>query len=166
MLRREKEEVEEGGGCRWSLLIASSSSRMEAARRCKCRTCCERSMVSGAMEEGAELLSLRLRVGTGGAVTFPALKQHPISVSTFLKCFPHTLSLLSCYVLSLMGRSVQVGPCLLWAPYIPSYSDESNPCLIDTIETKRNSSFLRRCKRKIKIPCWWTISRLIVTPHY
>ncbi|KAL0659912.1 hypothetical protein Bca4012_080497 [Brassica carinata] len=68
MLRREKEEVEEGGGCRWSLLIASSSSRMEAA-------------------EGAELLSLRLRVGTGGAVTFPALKQHPISVSTLARAY-------------------------------------------------------------------------------
>ncbi|CAN6880085.1 unnamed protein product [Brassica oleracea] len=109
MLRREKEEVEEGGGCRWSLLIASSSSRMEAARRCKCRTCCERSLESGATEEGAELLSLRLRVGTGGAVTFPALKQHPISVSTFLiKCFPHTLS-------SLLLRVILNGPiCTGW----------------------------------------------------
>ncbi|CAG7884566.1 unnamed protein product [Brassica rapa] len=154
MLRLEKEEEEEeeeeegGGGCRWSLLIASSS-RMEAAvavRRCKCRTCCERSLESGTTEEGAELLSLRLRVGTGGAVTF---KQHPISFSTFLM-LSHSLSLLR-YVLSLMGRFVQVGPCLLWAPFIPSYSsDESNLCLIDTIETKRTVLLFLVVKEKSK----------------
>lgn len=86
---------------------------------------------------------------TGGAVTFPALKQHPIFfVFNFLMAFTLSLSSLPGYTCILNGLMLAIwahtysGLHLYFSLYYFNCSHESEICLIDNFKTKRQCAFL------------------------